>query len=305
MSVAASLGPQSLVQLGLSLSDVALVLNAGRKLGNWLFAPHHDRDLFEYLMEDTEALLRRRGIVDLNKMESLYAGERFIFNGREVDSAEQNVNAQKHGDLNAFSWLMAVIVGALDICLHPQSIKDLIIAVFVKALGNEEVTAPLRVNLDVNIESWRQVGTVRNLSRRVQASFRRTWAEKASLEAIPQLNQAEMRELTEMLFVLFSDELHSFNCVSVATFSIARAIQDAGIAICTAGNASFDGQLVIRYRSSSVTSLDHRLDFTDEIGAWTEPTTRALMVAYPAGKPKSMIHAIEADRKTTNEMEMM
>lgn len=307
MSVAVSTGPKSLIQLGLGISDVALVYRAGSKLGNWLFAPRHDKDLFEYLMEDKEALLQRKCIVDRAKMESMYRHEQFIFNGQRVNSADQHVNAQKKGDLDDFGWLMAVIVSALDICMPPQAGKDLIIDAFVEVLGNPEAASPLRVNLDKNMESWRQVGTVRSLAQRVQTAFRQTWKEKVDGQAVPQLNRAEAEELTRLLVVLFKNETNSFNCISAATFSIARAIQNAGISISTDDHA-LEWQLHIKYTSGSdaPTGLSMVGGRTARRAAVPNaPMWRAIMLSYPAGQPQSMIQAAEADRSTINRMEVM
>ncbi|KAK6210508.1 hypothetical protein LQW54_006116 [Pestalotiopsis sp. IQ-011] len=305
MSVAVSTGPKSLIQLGLGLSDVALVYSAGSKLGNWLFAPRHDKDLFEYLMEDKEALLQRKGIVDRAKMESMYRHEQFISNGQRVNSADQHVNAQKQGDLDDFGWLMAVIVSALDICMPPQDGKDLIIDAFVEVLGNPEATSPLRVNLDKNMESWRQVGTVRSLAHRVQTAFRQTWEEKVGGQAIPQLNRAEAEELTRLLVVLFKNETNSFSCVSAATFSFARAIHKAGVSITTDDRVAYDEQLHITY-TSDFNALKGPSMIGGQAGRRASvpnaPMWRAIMVSYPAGRPQSMIHATEAERGTTNRM---
>jgi hypothetical protein len=49
MSVAVTTGRQGLLQLGLSLADVALVLSQGRKFGNWLASRRNDDDLFDSL----------------------------------------------------------------------------------------------------------------------------------------------------------------------------------------------------------------------------------------------------------------
>ncbi|KAK5658644.1 hypothetical protein OQA88_2038, partial [Cercophora sp. LCS_1] len=60
MSLAASVGPESLIQLGVSLLDVAPIYSHGRRFGNWLTAERHSQDLFETLMETPEVLLKRK-----------------------------------------------------------------------------------------------------------------------------------------------------------------------------------------------------------------------------------------------------
>jgi len=118
MSLAASLGPESLIQLGVSLSDIALIYSNGRRLGNWLTAKRHDEDLFETLRETPEVILKRRGIVDPVRLCSRFPDTKFIYHGQTVSSSDQKAKV-KQPELGSFSWLMVILVSALDMCLPP------------------------------------------------------------------------------------------------------------------------------------------------------------------------------------------
>lgn len=61
MSIAISTGPGALTQLGLSISDIALVVEQGKKFGNFLRVKDNNIDLFDTLGENPEDILRRRG----------------------------------------------------------------------------------------------------------------------------------------------------------------------------------------------------------------------------------------------------
>jgi hypothetical protein len=62
-------GTNGLIQLGLSISDLALLIDQGKKVGNFIRAEQNDDDLFDVLDEDREAVLRRGGLMDAREME--------------------------------------------------------------------------------------------------------------------------------------------------------------------------------------------------------------------------------------------
>ena len=45
-------GARSLIQVGLSISDIGVLLQAGRSFGNWLRVTPNDEELFDTLNED-------------------------------------------------------------------------------------------------------------------------------------------------------------------------------------------------------------------------------------------------------------
>ncbi|KAF7558219.1 hypothetical protein G7Z17_g205 [Cylindrodendrum hubeiense] len=310
MSIAATVGAQGLAQLGISLGDIALIFNHGRKLGNWLMAKRNDEDLFETLMESPEVLLKRKGIIEPARMESLFPNTAFIYNGEQVSTASTRSNIQ-HADLRPFSWLMVVIVSALEVCLPQPKVMDVLIDVFVGALDNAEADGALRVNLGVNIESWRSVGQVRGLANCVSATYRHAWKATTGVEAIPQLNLAEEREMIKFLDCLLGNNCHKFTCVSASTFAVARSIQRCGVHIITNGASSFEGQLVVVYASDSSALDPHgpwvhdESDREDPMRAHRGLHDRAQMVSYPAGDPESMVHTVKANRATINRMKRM
>jgi len=313
MSLAAVVGPQGLVQLGISLADIALIYSQGRRLGNWLMTKRNDEDLFETLMEPPDVLLKRKGIVDPVRMESLFPDTQFIYRGEKVSTAGKKTKIQ-HAELKPFSWLMVVIVTALDVCLPRSRVIDVLIEVFVHVLDNSEAESSLRVNLDVNVESWRSVGQVRGLATCVRAAYQQAWKDKTGVDAIPELNRAEEQEMIRFLECLLGGDSPGFSCVSATTFAVGRSIQRCGIHIVANGGRSFEGQLLVVYASDGST-----LDPVDPVGQWghddrdyEDPVraerslkSRAQMVSYPAGDPESMVQTVKARRKTINQMKYM
>ena len=181
MSLSITAGANALLQIGVSLSDIALVIRNGRTFGNWLRVKSNDQDLFEALMEEPETLLKRKGIVEPSKMESKYSKTEFIYQNGRVSTSPQTQRTGQSQDsalprsksppqpsdtpgLRPFSWLMITIVTALDICMARDRIIEFIVELLASLLDNKEAESSLRVSLGVNIESWRSAGKVRGMA---------------------------------------------------------------------------------------------------------------------------------------------
>ncbi|KAM7219331.1 hypothetical protein V8F06_005230 [Rhypophila decipiens] len=307
MSLAASLGRESLIQLGVSISDIALIYSHGRRIGNWLTAKRNDEDLFETLRETPEVILKRRGIVDPIRLCSRYPDTKFIYHGQTVSSSDQGAKI-KQPELGSLSWLMVILVSALDICLPSQSLVQMLIDVFLHMLSNEEAESSLRLTLDVNVESWRSVGRVRNVAADICAVFHRVWKDKTGIDAIPQLNALEEEDMARFLKCLLEDKVNGFACYSPATFAVARAIERCGIIISTRERRDFETQFMVSYVEDS-TPLDinrsknhYPAGYDDAFKVLRGIKSRAQMVSFPAGQPETMVHATQASRETINRM---
>jgi hypothetical protein len=132
MAVSIVAGTNGLLQLGLSISDLALLIDQGKKFGNFVRAGQNDDDLFDILDEDREALLQRRGLVETSVMERTWPVLEFIrqgmkkrgkiHQGRQTQSQPQEMNIKrkrkdKNDSVDGFTWVMVAVVSALDECL--------------------------------------------------------------------------------------------------------------------------------------------------------------------------------------------
>ncbi|EKJ76422.1 hypothetical protein FPSE_03421 [Fusarium pseudograminearum CS3096] len=249
MSVAATLGPRSLIQLGISLTDIAQIYKIGKKIGNWIMIRSNDQDLFETLLEDPEALLKRKGLIEPARMESMFPHAKFIYDGDKQDSSKKDVKIE-HGELRPFSWLMVVIVRGI----YTESL----------------------------------------------AAFRKVWKDKVGVDAYPELNPAEKNEMAEFLLCLMGNTSVSFTCFSLATYSVARALEKCKVFISTKEKRSFEGQLLVTYVSDRPHTAHGDGPCCMRLRA-TE--SRAQIVSFPLDNPMSMVQATRAERHITNQME--
>ena len=77
----------------------------------------------------------------------------------------------KHEGLRSFLWLMVIVVSALNRCLPKSKIIDLLVLASTPILDNEAAESALRVNLGVNVESWRSAAQVRNINNQHSSPF--------------------------------------------------------------------------------------------------------------------------------------
>jgi len=307
MSISATVGTAQLLQFGVSLSDVALLLNIGRKIGNWFRVSSNDQELLGSIGEDPEAILKRRGLIEASYMERKWAGLDFIYEGSCRRNSQTQAKETAAG-LSPLSWLMITITTALDFCLPHNSIRALIRRVYVRVLDrDEELEDSLRVLLPTNVESWRSAGSVRSMTTTIAKALQACRYKLVEENALPQLNQAETEEMENFLVWLLEGKSNDFKAMSSMVFAVAVAISKVGVKLRTEGRRSYEAEPFIHYVESN-SILDDTL-LSNQASESGDPFSqrrgighKAQQIAYPRNNPSSMIQAIPADRRTINRM---
>ena len=305
MSLQIAAGAKSLLSLGISLGDLAAIFRHGNSVGNWLRAFGLEAELFESIMEDQEALLRRRGLIDVVQMKHRWSQLDFIYEGNIRRSLSES-KVQEGQDLTEFSWLMVAVVTALDITLPASTIKILLTDVFTTILeGDEGMRASLRVQLPNNIEAWRSVGCVRGMITETRTSIRRSLHRLVRKRAILQLNRAEQEELKGFLVWLLADQNHDLSILSATVFSIAESMSKAGVHLSTGGERRYESEPIVRYvqMPGPVDVFKHLLEIEDSFQVRKGLQLRAQQVSFLKDHPEDMIEAMTVNRDVHNKME--
>ena len=304
-------GARSLIQVGLSISDVGALVHIARSIGNWLRVTPNDEDLFDSLSEDYGVVLRRRGLVDLTLMENCWSRQLHLIHEGVIvhDTAESR--KEEEGQLGSFSWLMVAIVTALDPCLTTDELRTILIDLFIILLrrdDSQDVRDSLRMQIQTNIESWRSTGVVRGMKPLVDSTLKDCRSSLGGGSAIPALTRAENQELLDFLTWLMAGDTDHFSLVSATLYSVAAALQCAKIQL-TLGRSdqTIEGQIVVQYAAEKggLESLldalksDWKLCQTGE-GMNSVPPTR---VSYLSGKPEQMIQTFPCSRPVKNQLE--
>jgi hypothetical protein len=314
-SLSVLLGYNSLIQLGVSLGDIALLVNWGKKFGNFLQAANHDNDLLQILGENPEHLLQRRGVVEVTRMKCLWPNLSFVHKGEKKGSEGKDIKAEQ--EMGAFSWMMVAVVTVLDLCLRETDVLELLVGLFAAVLERRgEVEESLRIMLPTNINSWRSVGRTRKMVNVVSRKYLQVRKRHIQADIIPQLNQAECGEVTEFLTWLMARSSNTFFASAVDTYAIASAIQSAGILLKTEGQRRYEAEPLVTFRSDTFGLFDGNnssniVDFrvpaqlSEDIDLFEITFPQARQISYPYHNPKSMIQSVEAGRHVLNEMEML
>ena len=301
MSLQIAAGAKSLLSMGVSLGDLAIVFRHARSVGNWLRAAGLDAELFESIMEDQNALLRRHGLVDVVLMKKRWSQLDFIYEGSARNSSSQSKTTEGQ-DLTEFSWLMVTIVTALDLALPTNRIRSLLVDVFAEVLeGDDGMKESLRVQIPNNINGWRSVGCVRGMVQPITVTIRKTISQRV----IPQLNSAEQEEVKNVLVWLMADRGNDISIVSVGVYSIMEAIRKAGVFLSTDGKRRYEGEPMVRYVENDALfdAFKDPQELKDPFNAKRGLQTRAQQVSYPRGQPEAMIDALRLNRDVLNKME--
>ncbi|RAR03454.1 hypothetical protein DDE82_005118 [Stemphylium lycopersici] len=319
MAVSILAGANGLVQLGLSISDLALLVDTGKKFGNFLRAGQNDSDLFDILGEDREEVLKRAGLVEVDEMEKTWPDLNFVHRGVKLegnikrstwpqamgpDVTKSRRKRESSDGVDSFTWVMVAIVSALDQCLPSNEIQELLIEVFVKILDrDDDITTALRIHIRKNIESWRSFGCARHIGLSIKTEMRKSLAETVHdpnyRRSIPQLNDAEKQDTGAMLIWLLRGDAGEFSAMSAITFSIAEALRKAKLDLCTDGNPTRETQACVAYHPEG------QLLGGPKRGKTVVPRGlgfRPIQISWPRENPASMIEALGVSRDLANQM---
>jgi hypothetical protein len=86
MSLTITTGVKSLLSVGISLGDIAIIINQGRKFGNWMRTARLDEELFEAIADVSSSILKRPGLVNVVHMSSKWSQVNFLYEGNNINN---------------------------------------------------------------------------------------------------------------------------------------------------------------------------------------------------------------------------
>ena len=223
-----------------------------------------------------------------------------------------NTESRKEGDgrLQSFSWFTVAVVTALNPCVTPDALRDMLVELFVKLLerkDTQDVRESLHMHIQTNIESWKSTGSVRGMIAPLCSVFNECRGRLVGSSAIPNLTRAERQELLDFLIWLMAGETNHFSLVSATICSVAASIQSAGIQLNLGEpDLAVQGQIFVQYsnniggRSSLLDALKCELRLIQDEYNGCVPPTR---ISYLSGKPTQMIETFPCSPQMKNELE--
>ena len=305
-------GARSLLQVGVSVSDIGVLLQAGRSIGNWLRVTPNDEELFNTLDEDYGVILRRRGLVDLALMENRWSRQLHLIHHGSIVHDNTESRREEDGRLGSFSWLMVAIVTALEPCVTPGVMRDMLIDLFIKLLerdDTQDVRESLHMHIQTNIESWKSMGNVRGMKVPLCSTMKDCKCNLVGSSAIPHLTRAERQELYDFLGWLMAGTTDHILLVSATVYAIAAGIESAGIQLSLdTSDSVIQGQVIVQYanqyegKQSLLDALKCEFEFNQIEHDGSVPPSR---VSYLSGKPTQMIETFPCSLPMKNQLEKM
>jgi hypothetical protein len=227
MSLQVTAGRDSLIALGIGISDIATLWSLGRLVGNWWTAESGDKQLLELLDADELSLLQRPGIMNTKKfnlvwsqaMSLLANGESLLVEGPEAREAV--------GELSTFTACMVAIIATLD-AFASSSVVRVIMKSFLMELlrGTERGEDLMTAELNNRINAWRSAGRVRRLHlhmAKIRISLVK--AHKVLDGFIP---RSEATEVSQFLYWLLASRSDTFRTSSSDIAGIAKCLSMSG-----------------------------------------------------------------------------
>ena len=129
MAIAFSTSTWQLVDLGLSIGDIATLAGVGRSCISWLISNARDEQLLNLWSIDVHELDLRQGLADPVALNKRW-GRRIAFlqNGRVHSS---DLGGKSIENMSQFSWIFTIVTCCLDVATSNTMLKEVIVALAI------------------------------------------------------------------------------------------------------------------------------------------------------------------------------
>ncbi|KAL9080513.1 MAG: hypothetical protein Q9157_000747 [Trypethelium eluteriae] len=230
MALTFAAGSSKLISWGFSVGDVATIAGAGRKAGNWLMAQMQDRNLLDFLKLDIDSVFVRRGLVDVIKLHQRWDSKiTLLRNGTPIDvSNPAGGHLPVIENMDRFTWLMTLIIAALDAAVEPRQVRRLVTDFLCKMFEDtpDGIEYLLR-EIPHHIQGWRSSACVRGLLKKAD----NVWTELGIQGQhwpgwIPEL---DYREIIRLLLWLSTTTELQLSTSSSDAFGFALVLHELGL----------------------------------------------------------------------------
>lgn len=165
MALQATLGSGGLIAAGIGVSDVATIVTLAGRLGNWYTAEKGDAELFALLEEDEYDVLKRRGIMDINRFQTRWNKKmRLLENGRPRKLEGKQVERLLCSSSN-WTAMMTCVVAALDEFASAATTRNICKGLLQRIFSSQDGVGMtediLSSSLQIRINGWRSAATVK------------------------------------------------------------------------------------------------------------------------------------------------
>lgn len=225
-------GTMTLANWGFSTGDIALLAGAGRQAGTWLMSQIKDRGLIEFMNIDIDSVLSRKGIVNTTELHLRWDKKlRLLRNNRPYSiESPRGSHTTVVDNMDRFTWLMTLIVAALDPSVSYSSLNKVAYQLLAKLFRESPVGADyLQHEIPRHVQGWHSGACVRGILLKTRKEWHRLAEEKRHWPG--DMPPTDNRELCEMLFWLVAGTTSIFTTASSDVFCIGIVLQRIGVEV--------------------------------------------------------------------------
>ena len=241
-SLAVTVGKGSLVQLGLSLGDIATLVSLGRTAGNWLTTSSGDNDFLMAICGDKNILVFRRGLIDLGAFNKRWRQDcKLLINGRP-QKLDQTLLDRTLDHFSMFTAIMVSVVTVLDTFISTGGVAVVVEQLLVEMVRTTDMGQDLiRAEIDNRIRAWRSAGVMRGISSHARGFRLNLVKEHQILSSLPPISEAP--QFCKFLTWLLLGEEPTFNTPSSDVAAVAACLGHVAFDLLKVnGLSSFDGE---------------------------------------------------------------
>lgn len=282
MSLQLTTGPGSLAALGISVSDIATIVSLSRRFGNWMTAASGDEDFLRFLDTDEFEILRRRGLLDIDKFNRIWGHHMALLaNGKpmEYEGKEAEKVLEK---FSRFTAIMVCLVSAMDAFMPFELVRSTLRQVLVTLLRTtdygEDILAsryPERLN------SWRSSSLLRGLAVKARQIRRRLLDQRLIMDGL--IPSGDSVHLREFLVWLLTEHTEEYVTPSSDVAGVAVCLSELGIDILSiegfGEHHSGSTSCHVRYDAQLIISIQEKVPSRDEVILSRVPCTTVSLVS--------------------------
>ncbi len=169
MALSIAMGPKSLIQLGMSVTDITTLISLGRTAGNWMTCQSGDNEFLRTIEVDENVIPFRRGLVDLDGFNKRWRQScRLLINGH-AQKIDGNYLAKTLENFSRFTAFMVSLITVLDAFLSSASVRQVMEDILKELLRATEMGEDLiQAEFPNRLEAWRSAGAMRGMTTYVR-----------------------------------------------------------------------------------------------------------------------------------------
>ena len=237
MALSFAAGTLTLVNWGFSAGDIATLAGAGRAVGTWLNAQLADRALLDFMAIDIDSIITRKGFIDTVALHQRWDRKLRLLQNNEPVEIEHPGGREYTvvESLDRFTWIMILVVGALDAAVCSRGLTKIVSAFLCKLFKESPIGMEyLQRELNRHIQGWRSSACVRGVLLKARSVWEVLGEEGQHWPG--QMPEMEERELQNLLHWLVAGSDCTFLTASTDVYCFAVVLQELGMEVNVASD---------------------------------------------------------------------